>query len=135
MNVLVAVDASETSVRAVDFVGRMFGAAPPAGLSVTVLHVAHAEGDDKLLASSQDRLTKAGVPAGQIRTRRVVKQSLPEAQRVAAALAIIEEMQAGPYEVVVLGRRGAAAVADTFLGSVAEKVLREARGRTVWVVA
>ena len=51
-----------------------------------------------------------------------------------AALAIIEEMQGGQYDLVVLGRRGASPAAESFVGSVTEKVLREARGKTVWVV-
>jgi hypothetical protein len=67
----------------------------------------------------------------------VVREGRPEARKVVAALAIIEELNRGPYEIVCLGRRGTGAAGtamSSFPGSVAEKVLRSAQGKTVWVV-
>jgi nucleotide-binding universal stress UspA family protein len=49
-------------------------------------------------------------------------------------LAIIEEMRQGNYDLVVIGRRGASATIPTLVGGVAEKIAREAYGRTLWIV-
>ena len=50
------------------------------------------------------------------------------------ALAIIQEMKQGNYDTVVIGRRGTSARVESFLGGVAEKVAREAYGRTLCIV-
>lgn len=87
-----------------------------------------------LLDDCQSRLTAAGVSASQLEQKLQTQESLPEARKVAATLAILSEMQQGGYDVVCLGRRGSTDAAGSFLGSVAEKVLRESRGWTVCVV-
>lgn len=162
MKVLVAIDESEVSRKAVDLVARLFGRRQD--VDVTLFHVveslpefilarSHQGGTDnayrkvadecaeacrtqgsKLLAEAAQKLSTAGLAAGTVATKLAQKEGRPEARRVVAALAIIEELKQGNYDVVVIGRRSSAACADTFIGGVAEKVTREAGGRTVCIV-
>jgi nucleotide-binding universal stress UspA family protein len=164
LNILLTIDHSEASRKAVRFVGEMVGGRPAEFATVTLFHVIESLPDfvisgtshpqlasafrdvaqewtetdrrsgDKLLAERKKQLVELGVAAQSIQTKLVVKNALPEAKKVMAALAIIEEMKQGPYTVVCLGRRGASAADGVFPGSVASKVIREAQGKTVWVV-
>lgn len=164
MNVLVAIDHSEASRKAARFVADMFQGRSANDVSVTLVHVVeslpdyvfwHASqsdsGDDirrvaddlaaknrtrgeELLNEQKQALVEAGLPADSVGVKLLSKEALPEAEKVVAALAIIEEMKAGPYSIVCLGRRGSSLASGSFVGSVAQKVLREAYGRTVWVV-
>lgn len=164
MNILLAVDHSEASRKAVAFVGEVLGKANSGGVAVTLLHVVESLPDyllnrvtdesvsaadkqvarewtendrakgEELLAESKRSLVGQGVGETTIETKLLVKSGTPEAKKVVAALAIIEQMKQGPYDVVCLGRRGSEAAEGSFLSSVAEKVLREAAGKTVWVV-
>lgn len=92
------------------------------------------EDGEKLLKNSQQQMIAAGMPAAAIETKLQVVDCLPESKKVAAALAIIGEMQSGSYDLVCIGRRGASELAASFIGGVAEKVLREAHGRMVLIV-
>lgn len=164
MKVLLAVDHSDLSRDAVAFVGKVLGKSQIPGLQVTLFHVVESlpefilsrsrQGEstsaftkvaeewvesnratgEKLLNELQQHLVAAGIPAAQIQAKLMEKESRPEARRVVAAIGIIEEMQQGNYDVVVVGRRGTSRAFETFLGSVAEKVAREAHGKTLWIV-
>jgi nucleotide-binding universal stress UspA family protein len=163
VKVLVAIDHSETSRKAVAMAGKMLGRQPE-GLSVTLFHVveslpefilarsgtgeagtafrqvadewARANRDlgQKLLTEQSQSLASAGIPAASINVKLCERPGRPESRRVVAALAIIEEMKAGNYELVVVGRRATSSNIETLLGGVAEKVAREAHGRTIWIV-
>lgn len=89
---------------------------------------------ESLVESVRRALVTAGIPGNVMASKLVVKDARPEARRVVAALAIIEEMKQGGYDVVVLGRRGSSPQIESFLGSVSEKITREACGKTVWIV-
>ncbi|MFQ5732931.1 MAG: universal stress protein [Planctomycetaceae bacterium] len=164
MNVLVAVDRSQATDRAVEFVGRMIAPHGDGAVTVTLFHVieslpeellTHAERSEHaeayrrvctdwdnnrssdgrdLLERHKATLQAAGVAEADVVCKLVERESRPGAGKVIASLAIIEEMRAGDYQIVCLGRRGDSGAAGSFLGSVAEKVLREAHGRTIWVV-
>lgn len=161
MKVLLPVDRSEASSKAVQFVGKLL-----AGRSgqdqVTVYHVAEflpefvltdlpeaglttrslaerwatrAKTDgETLLAEQKQALIAAGLSADAVETKLELKDCLPESRKVAAALTIIGEMQSNAYDLVCIGRRGASVLSHSFIGGVAEKVLREAHGRSVLVV-
>lgn len=88
---------------------------------------------EELLKQAHRSLEQAGVASASIHEKLLVKEALPEARRIVAALGVIEEMRQ-PYDVVVIGRRGSSPAAESFLGGVAEKIVREAKGKTVWVV-
>jgi nucleotide-binding universal stress UspA family protein len=92
-----------------------------------------AEGE-KLLQQHAEVLRSAGIAVDQISTKLGLKPTRPESSKVAAALSIIDEMNKGDYEVVCVGRRGAASARGTFPASMAEKILQQSRGRTIWVV-
>jgi nucleotide-binding universal stress UspA family protein len=94
---------------------------------------AKADGE-RLLAERKQELIAAGVPAAAVHEKLELKDCLPESKKVAAALAIIGEMQAGNYDLVCIGRRGASELALSFIGGVTEKVIREAHGRSMLVV-
>jgi nucleotide-binding universal stress UspA family protein len=164
MELLLAVDKSDASIKAVRFVSKMFGGNTRNDVSVTILHVIDSlpdflvqrcadaeagsayrevatewtasdrEAAERMLADQKQVLVDAGIPEASVETQLVVKEARPNTEKVVAALAIIEKMQQGSYAVVCLGRRSTSPVGSVFLGSVAEKVLREAQGKTVWVV-
>jgi len=164
VKILLAIDPSEASRKAVEFAGKLLAPSAAKDVTVTLLHVvdsipefivsgvnhpqsgaayqqvakdwtsaSRAEGD-ALLSRYRKQLESSGVPASAISLKLVTKEALPEAMKVVAALTIIEEMKSGGFDVVCLGRRGTSAASGSFPGSVAEKVLREAHGLTVWVV-
>jgi nucleotide-binding universal stress UspA family protein len=161
VNVLVAIDDSAAARKSVSFAARLVSGAKPGNDRITLLHVveclpdyitrrsssggsyeavarewadANRKGGENLLASYRDELVAAGIPAERIQTKCLQKDSLPEAARVVAAMAIIQEMKQGNYDTVVIGRRGTSARVESFLGGVAEKVAREAHGRTLCIV-
>lgn len=161
MNVLIAIDGSDASKKAVSFVGRTLGRSATKDVAVTLFHVVESLPDfvlsrtssddafrqvahewfeanrregETLLVRQKEVLVDAGIPADAVQTKVEIKEGLPEARQVLAALSIIDEMQQGTYDVVCLGRRGGSVSGGSFPGSVAEKVLREARGKAVWVV-
>jgi len=162
VKVLIAVDSSDVAQRAVVFAGKIL--AGRNDVEVTLFHVVEsipefvlaeskqggsmnalrlvadewAESNrlagERLLAAQREALTRAGVPATCVHERLAQKESRPESCRVVAALAIIDEMKRENYDVVVIGRRGTSSTIPTLMGGVAEKVAREAFGRTLWVV-
>lgn len=164
MNILLAIDQSEASRKAVDFLAGTVAKMPAGSVSVTLLHVVDSLPDfivsrqsdptsgkvfqqvaqewsstsrsdgERLLAGCRKTLEAAGIPSGSIKLKLIEKDALPEARKVVAALTIIEEMKSGSYDVVCVGRRGLTSASGSFLGSVAEKVLRDAQGTSVWVI-
>lgn len=158
VHVLLAVDSSDATRKAIDFVGRVLAPHPDA--RITVLHVAESLPDHYLFSSLRDRLRGLadvwedvsrdsghrllqdverelvghGVPADRIETRMVEVDALPESRHVSASTGILTAVADGDYDVVCLGRRGTSPAEGSFVGSVAQHVLREARGTTVWVV-
>ena len=161
VNLLVAIDDSETARKSVAFAARLASGGSAASTRVTLLHVveclpeyitrqsskggsyevvarewadANRKAGENLLSSHRSALISAGVPADRIQVKCLQKDALPEAARVVAALAIIAEMKQGNYDTVVIGRRGTSARVESFLGGVAEKIAREAHGRTLCIV-
>lgn len=165
VKVLVAIDDSDVSRKAVAFAGKLLGPRTADDCTVTLFHVCESlpeyilarsssVGDvdnafrrvadewantgkvlgEKLLEEQALTLTAAGIPPAKVNIRLCQKEARPEARRVVAALAIIEEMKQGGYDLVVIGRRGTSASIESFIGGVAEKVAREARGCALCIV-
>lgn len=157
MKVLVAVDSSPDSSNATQHVAKLLANVP--GVHVTLVHVVESlpayvvqrggEGGslaevakewaehnrqhgEQLLANNKATLTSAGFSAGNVETKLLVKEGLPEAHRSIAALALISEMESANYDLVVIGRSDSHS--PTQIGGIAEKVVRAATGKTVWVV-
>ena len=158
-NVLIAVDGSQNSLRAVEYAGRVFAGNEEARLvlfhilpaisrmnldkkEVKAIDARKAERPDlaglywrlekedkisKFFAQATKVLVQAGVQSDQIKSKFSVKKG-------EIADAILEEVELGRYDTLVLGRRGISRVKEVFQGSVSTKVVREARGCAVCVV-
>jgi nucleotide-binding universal stress UspA family protein len=155
---LIALDASEGALAAVDCVAGMMGR--EARLQVMLFHVVrglsvlqqmvgksaaedfHAGWLDRLHGEFEEaartiepifiearrRLEEAGVDPKRIREK-IQKGSASRAE------AIVDEAEHGGYDTIVVGRRGLSKVQEFFMGRVSNKVIQLARDRTVWVVS
>ena len=145
---LIAVDASESSRKAVNYVGK-FAAATEAEL--TLYHVIRSLGlgfmedfspQDKeinvfekgLVSNAQsmfrayrESLEKAGVLPARISTKH-------SQQSYTRAGEILREARNGDYGTIVMGRRGLSKVHEFIMGRVTNKVLNRAEGFAVWIV-
>ena len=145
---LIPVDGSENSRKAVDYVGT-FAAATEAEL--TLYHVIRSLGIEfledfprskeelkvfeEVLASHaqnmfqayQESLEKAGVLPARISTK-YSRQSHTRAGE------ILREAKDGDYGTIAMGRRGLSKVREFLMGRVTNKVLSRAEGFAVWIV-
>lgn len=134
MRVLLAVDSSEASKKALDFTKILCGRR--GDVELTIFHVIQSDmrTGQALMSLCRDELIKAGVAANSINGALMESDALPDARRVSASLSIIREMKSGDYDIVILGRRGTSASNESIIGSVAEQVSRESAGRTICIV-
>ncbi|MGO9176693.1 MAG: universal stress protein [Desulfobaccales bacterium] len=155
---LIALDSSKGAWSAVEYVAKTFGNTP--GVQVTLFHVLSglppAFQDDGHIMEEKERdsrqrlvaawrqdqekqwrdlvhkanqhLGAAGLPP-----RRCTTSSNPNTSTVAED--ILEEAQAGAYDTVVMGRRGLGLAKSLLLGSVTRKVVDNANGCAVTIVA
>lgn len=155
-NILLAVDCSESSIKAVHYVAGLLG--NNHDISVTLFHVllpvppellesgtlqeadeinrkeaaweeAEREIECKCLEPMIDILKEAGFSEEQIQTKH--SAPLPEFD---VAHAILEECETGDYDTIVMGKRGMSRVKSFLVGSVTEKVFRHSKGMAVWVI-
>jgi nucleotide-binding universal stress UspA family protein len=145
-NIMIAVDESENSRRAVRYVGRLLGGV--SGFKVTIFHViAEPEEDyfpdpgekekwiedyqtrlDTLMAGYREILIGYGFnPADvSIRTKRRYCPSMAEC--------ILSEQEEDRFSTIVVGRRGLSRREEFLFGSISNRVVSHARNATVWVV-
>ena len=155
---LIALDSSEGAWSAVEYVAKTFGNTP--GVQVTLFHVLSglppAFWDDghileKKERDSRQRLVAAWQQDQEKQWRDLVHKA--NQHLGAAGLApkavhhkfkpkyfdvaedILEEAQAGAYDTVVMGRRGLGLAKSLLLGSVTRKVVDNANGCAVAIVA
>lgn len=151
--VLVCVDGSTSSDRALDYLGLMEGAMIRE-LRVTLFYIMgpippylrrEAEKDssafrrldalrrsnmaeaDRVLAHARERLMRHGLEDGQIELK-----SQPRTSDVARD--ILFEAEQHLYDAVLMGRRGLSKAQEMFVGSVTNKVVQHAERVPVWVV-
>jgi len=156
--ILVALDSSEGAWRAVEYVARTFGQTP--GVEVTLLNIltglppafwddghilqdkerearqrlvtgwqADQEKDwQGLVAKAKESLVAAGIPAGAVANR-----FKPKYYDVAED--IINEAVSDGCSTIVMGRRGLGKAKALLLGSVTTKVVQNAKGVAVTIVA
>jgi len=147
--IIVAVDGSEYSLRAVDHLSFMVGENP--NISVTLFHVMPrfsnycvidfdekevdiqkviSQGDKRCIDSfythAQKKFKEAGIQEKQIEIK-VTKRA------VNVGKAILDEAKKGNYGTVVIGRRGASKA--FFMGSVSRYVLDRISNRALWLVS
>ncbi len=145
-NILIAVDESENSRRAVLYVAGFLGAMK--GFKVTVLHVirepeedefaddaekekwyqAYTQQVDRMLAEYRRILLDAGFSPDDVFTRSPLRYCPSMAECILAERDLLE------YETLVVGRKGLSHKEEFLFGSVSGKIVRTARDCTVWVV-
>ncbi|RJR21072.1 MAG: universal stress protein [Desulfobacteraceae bacterium] len=132
--VLIGLDQSEGSIRAVDFVASVLG---DSGAEIGLIHVIRlkekqevAEAEiaiNDVFQKAVNRLSAGGIPIGNITTKVITGAESRSA-------AIVKEAKLGQYGTIVVGRRGLSKVKEFAIGRVANRVAQLAKGATVWIV-
>jgi nucleotide-binding universal stress UspA family protein len=142
--ILVAVDGSETSMRAVDFVANVLGGFP---YEIHLLHVIRGASEkemDRLFFTKEsvtesevkiktafnemtECLLNAGFSPNQIKTKIILNAR-------SRAGSIVQEARDDGFGTIVIGRRGLSHVQEFFMGRVSNKIIHTIRNRAVWVV-
>ena len=145
--ILLSIDKSEGSMRAVEYVASMFD---KWASEVTLFHAIRGfnifqrryEGvislnDEQewmdayeiqsVFEKAKLHLVKGGFDRERV-TSKVIKNVISRAG------AIVEETREGGYGTIVVGRRGVSKVHDFFMGGVSNKVIQLASDKTVWLV-
>jgi nucleotide-binding universal stress UspA family protein len=130
-NILVAIDGSKESDRAVEVAVELAGKIPS---KVTFLHVVNVPDlgetrilDDKLTKKIQDALVETGkkLTANAVRVAQAARVVASEKIDVGyPATAIISEASKLSADLIVMGSKGTAGVRRMLIGSTAEKVIR-----------
>jgi nucleotide-binding universal stress UspA family protein len=145
--ILIAIDHSENALKAVDYVGKVMRCHADADISL--LHVINEPSADlmpdeadrekyvqkmraetlRFMEEIAQRLVAAGISEKHIHLKiQACKKALSIADLV------LHEQRAEQYGTIVIGRRGMSKREEFLFGSVSNKVVREARGCSVWVV-
>lgn len=158
--ILLAVDASENAMRAVDYVGHI--TAGCGGFEVQLLCIERLPLRDlhpdeatwmaacettraalrEFLETARQHLVRMGVPEDTVAHRYVASCHSPftDAQAdcsrgTGVAQEILAEVKAGGFGTVVIGRRGMTKEEEFIFGSVSNKIVHSAKDCTVWVVS
>jgi nucleotide-binding universal stress UspA family protein len=143
---LIAIDGSPSSMKAVDFVAenvgghgygvgllyviRGFGSLVPDNpdfmMPAENVHLAHDE-MMRLFSDVKEKLVLAGFDETRIAEKIVTGV-------YSRAGAIVEAAEAGDYGAIVMGRKGLSRVQEFFMGRVSVKVIQGGRKFTVWMV-
>lgn len=132
--VLIAVDGSEGSLRAVDFAAATLDGHP---MEITLTHVVRASTRESIgeaevrigrfFEEAKEHLMAAGIRPTQISTQ--VVTNVPS-----RSAAILEEARKGGYGTIVAGRRGLSKVQEFFMGRVTNKLIQMGEGLAIWVI-
>lgn len=145
-NILIAVDDSDNSRRAVDYVGFLLGKVE--GVQATLLHVIPEPEEDyfpeaeqkqrwiegyrqrmtTVMAGYRQMLVQAGFPES------AVAQEMPLRFCPSMAECILSERKQRSYGTVVVGRQGLSRKEEFLFGSISSKIVNHARHCAVWVV-
>ncbi len=144
--ILVAVDASENAMRAVEYTGTIVRDGQD--FSVTLLYIIRNPSKDHF--SDMDQWKQAclnvkqqGIEALERAEKILAEQGMPEdaidtkmteASGSSIATEILKVQQSEGFGTVVVGRRGVSKEEEFLFGSVSNKVVHYARNCTVWVV-
>jgi len=145
-NILIAVDDSDNSRRAVSYVAQLLGEV--SGFTVTILHVVseveddYFDGDrerDKWLKNYQQKvntmledyrqiLIQGGFNAANVSVRSPIRYCPSMAE------CILSERDELQYDTIVVGRQGLSRKEEFLFGSISSKIVTHGRNCTVWVV-
>jgi len=141
MKILVATDGSKNALRAVKYAADLLASTTDKSKSITLISV-H---DDAGLRHAQAFVGKEAVADY---LRELSEKELKPAMKVLdtagikhdmvmlvgnASQEIVAQGQKGKYDMIVLGSKGRSAIADMLLGSVAQRVLTQAKQPVVLV--
>ncbi|BCA52949.1 hypothetical protein W02_00890 [Nitrospira sp. KM1] len=160
MRILLAVDESENSHRAVSYVGSLLHRTPD--VTVTIFHVLkpmprelleHGGSENpaeelqlgrQLRQDQQAWIQKEGESESQVLNRacETLTQGGFDRSRVTLktgheddiARNILEEARNGKHETIVVGRHGTSRMKRLFGGGVTDQLLRDAKGFAIWVI-
>jgi len=155
--ILIAVDDSEGSLKAVDFIGQQFAGVKD--LKITLLHVipnlpaplwddghiltqeerdARNQVIDKWLANQKFKLEPMFAKAAEMLTKRGVDKSQTDTRTVADTLdvagSILHEVKDGDYHMLAIGRHGYSKTERFIMGSVATAVINRGAGMAICVI-
>jgi nucleotide-binding universal stress UspA family protein len=145
-NVLMAVDDSANSRRAVHYTAHLLGGVP--GVHVTLLHVIPVPEEDFFPDDAQKeewlQHYRARMEAVLEEYRQILiaqgfaedalEKRLPLRSCPSMAECILVERDARQYGTIVLGRQGLSRKEEFLFGSISSKIVNHARQCTVWVV-
>jgi nucleotide-binding universal stress UspA family protein len=145
-NILIAVDASENSRRAVQYVADLLGGIP--GFKVSVLHVIREPEEDEFAVEAEKEkwyITQHQEANRMLEEyRRILLDAdfAPDDVNVRSTLrycpsmaeCILAERDLYEYKTIVVGRKGMSHKEEFLFGSISGKIVRTARDCTVWVV-
>ena len=160
MRILIAVDESENSHRAVKYVGSLLRETP--NTAVTLFHVlkpmprgllehggsenptAETQLSEQLRKDQEDWIRQEAERECPflIKAFETLTQSGFDRSRVALSIGheddiarnILEEARNGKHETIVVGRHGSSGIKRLFGGGVTDQLLRDAKGFAIWVV-
>ncbi len=160
MPILLTVDGSENSQRAVRYVGSLLRQTPE--MTITLFHVLkpmprkfleHGGSENPVIEARLSAQLRDDQDAWSRKERELECPVLTQALEMLAktgfdrtrvalkfgheddiARTILEEARAGRYETIVVGRHGASGIKRMFGGGVTDQLLRDAKGFAIWVV-
>jgi nucleotide-binding universal stress UspA family protein len=144
-SILLAIDGHPSSLRAVDYVGRLASGCP--GFKVAIMHVIedppedYFETDTEKLKHLEEETTKAQELLNQARTTLIslgmdstqISFKSPVKSCSSMASCILEEAEES-FGTLVVGRRGIPREEEFAFGSVSKKLVDFAEKCTIWVV-
>jgi nucleotide-binding universal stress UspA family protein len=146
-SILIAIDLSENSLKAVDYVGRMMSCDP--NVQITLLNVIREPSpdvmpDEKERKDQVQRLHSETLALTEEAGKRLSSQGIPQEnihikiqvcdRFVTISELILAEQKREGYETIVIGRRGMTKRQEFLFGSISKKVVTDARDCVVWVV-
>jgi nucleotide-binding universal stress UspA family protein len=145
-NILIAVDESHNSRRAVSYVGQLLGGL--AGFKVTILHVVPEPEEDYFPTSEEKEkwlahyAEKVDAMLKDYRQLLIDKGFLPDTVSIRSTLrycpsmaaCILAERDETGYSTIVVGRQGLSRSEEFLFGSISSKIVSHARKCTIWVV-
>jgi len=145
--ILIAVDLSENSLKAVEYIGAMTSCHP--SVHITLLHVIKEPSPDVMPDESQrqshvEKIRSEVLDLVEQAAQRLKSYGIPEKhihlkiqickRPISVSELILHEQKSGAYGTVVVGRRGVSKREEFLFGSVSNSVMREAKNCAVWVV-
>ena len=146
--ILIAIDLSENSLKAAEYVGEMTSCNP--SMQITLFHVINEPSSDIMPDENKRRMhverlrSEALVLMEQAAGRLTMSHGISERNiklkiqickdQASVSALLLNEQKCGGYGTIVVGRRGVSKREEFIFGSVSSSVVREAKQCAVWVV-